>query len=66
MDASLQIFKYLRKNGDPNIGLNVEAIRAGIPKNVYNARTFAADLEDLSSEGLIYTTCDDDHYVVNA
>uniref|UniRef100_A0A0M3IGQ4 RPA_C domain-containing protein n=1 Tax=Ascaris lumbricoides TaxID=6252 RepID=A0A0M3IGQ4_ASCLU len=61
-----EIFKYLRKNGDPNIGLNVEAIRAGIPKNVYNARTFAADLEDLSSEGLIYTTCDDDHYVVNA
>lgn len=62
-----EIFKCLKRNvTDVNVGMSVDQIRANIPKHLFNAKTFAADLDDLSSEGLIYTTLDDDHYVVNS
>ncbi|VDN03864.1 unnamed protein product [Thelazia callipaeda] len=61
-----EIFKYLRKNGDPIIGASIDNIRMGIPRNLFDPSNFAADMEYLASEGLIYATSDDDHYAANA
>ncbi|VDK54309.1 unnamed protein product [Gongylonema pulchrum] len=60
-----EIFKFLHFNGDPVVGASVDAIRAGIPRNVFNAYTFADDIENLASEGLIYATSDDEHFAIN-
>uniref|UniRef100_A0A0N5AL48 RPA_C domain-containing protein n=1 Tax=Syphacia muris TaxID=451379 RepID=A0A0N5AL48_9BILA len=59
-----RICNYLA-NLDKSVGATIDEIIQMIPKSIFNARTFFADIDILRCNGFIATTIDGNHFIAN-